>query len=46
MSAEKCGDAAPEKVEKTAELINLNVKQMMENNYENVEIPTFQRYIN
>jgi cell division protein FtsZ len=46
MSAEKCGDAAPEKIEKTAELINLNVKQIMENNYENVEIPTFQRYIN
>lgn len=45
-AAEKCGEASQEKVEKAAELINLNVKQMMENNYENVEIPTFQRYIN
>lgn len=45
-SAGKSCDELPGNVEKTASMISSNVKQIMDNNYENVEIPTFQRFMN
>jgi hypothetical protein len=35
----------PEKVEKTAKLINTSIKGIIDNGYENVDIPTYQRHI-
>jgi cell division protein FtsZ len=45
-SAGKSCEELPGNVEKTAAMISSNVKQIMDNNYENVEIPTFQRFMN
>jgi cell division protein FtsZ len=38
--------ASEERVEVTTQMLGLGIKQIVDNNYENVEIPTYQRFPN